>query len=206
MSLAVVRRGMALGLSLVMLVAATALADDLKADADLLDGIQNSINLGDVAPGSTHGVDVGFALTCKSLSHLSAGATLAIEEDLRDIPTGASLALTPGQLVVPDAWPADNSPCSGSEGPGTVTPAHLDVTAPDTEGDGYAYSLFFHLSDDETTGNLIAFTVYLERRGRAAAPAGRHHRPQPPRRPRGHHRDHDRRRRDRPLDRPDGDR
>ena len=39
MSFAVVRRGIALGLSLVLLVAATALADDLKADADSLAGI-----------------------------------------------------------------------------------------------------------------------------------------------------------------------
>jgi len=162
MSLAVVRRGMALGLSLALLVAATALADDLKADSVLVDGIQNSINLGAVEPGSTHGADVGFVLVCKSFSHLTAGATLAIEEDSRDIPTGGSLVVTPGQLVVPDAWPADGSPCAGSEGPGTVTPVHLDVTAPDTEGNGYAYSLFFRLSDDETTGNLIAFTVYLD--------------------------------------------
>ena len=157
MSLAVVRRGLALGLSLVLLVAATALADDLKADADSLDGFQNSINLGAVEPGSTHGVDVGFVLSCKSLSHLTAGATLAIEEDSRDIPTGGSLTVTPGQLVVPDAWPADSSPCSGSEDPGIVTPAHLDVTAPDAVGNGYAYSLFFRLSDDEAIGNLVAF-------------------------------------------------
>src|SRR4029079_7502797 len=93
---------------------------------------------------------------------LGAGATVAMEGASADPPTGASLALTPGQLVVPDAWPADGSPCSDSEGPGTVTPVHLDVTAPDTEGNDYAYSLFFRLSDDETTGNMVAFTVYLD--------------------------------------------
>src|SRR4029079_13194224 len=98
MSLAVVPRGMALGLSLVLLVAATALADDLKADADSLDGIQKSINLGAVDPRSIHGLDVGLLPRCKDVSSLTAGATLAIEEDSRDIPTGGSLTVTPGQL------------------------------------------------------------------------------------------------------------
>ena len=162
MSFAVVRRGVALGLSLVLLVAATALADDLKADADSLAGIQSSVNLGAVHPGSTHGVDIGFVLVCKSSNHLTPGATLAIDETSRDIPAGAGLVVTPGQLVVPDAWPADGSFCSGSEGPGTVTPVHLDVTAPDAVGTGYAYTLLFGLSGDETTGNTVATSVFLD--------------------------------------------
>ncbi|HEY3335173.1 MAG TPA: HYR domain-containing protein [Candidatus Limnocylindrales bacterium] len=162
MPLVVVRRGIALGLSLVLLVAATALADDLKADADSLTGVQNSVNLGVVEPGSTHGVDVGFVLACKSSNHLTAGATLAIDETSRDIPTGAGLTVTPGQLVVPDPWPVDGAFCTGGEGEATVTPAHLAVTAPTTEGTGYAYSVFFGLSNDETVGNTVAVTVYLD--------------------------------------------
>ena len=206
MSLAVVRRGMALGLSLVLLVAATALADDLKADADSLDGIQNSINLGDVEPGSTHGVDVGFVLDLQEPQP---------PDRRRDAGDRGGLARHPdGREPRRDARPA--------RGPGRVArrqqpvlrqrgSRHRDPGAPRRDRArhrGQRLRLLALLPalgrrDDRQPDRLQRLP---ERRRRAAAPAGRHHRSQPPRRPRGHHRDHDRRRRDRPLDGPDGDR
>ncbi len=162
MSLATARRGTALGLALTLAVAGTALADELKADADVLTGIQNSFNLGEVAPGAERTVDVDFVLGCKSSSHLTAGASLDINEESRDIPEDGELIVTPGEVTVPADWPVDGVFCSGSESAATVTPATLDVTAPMTPGAGYAYTVFFGLSDGEATSNLIATTIYLD--------------------------------------------
>ena len=162
MSLATARRGTALGLALTLAVAGTALADELKADADVLTGIQNSFDLGEVAPGAETTVDVGFVLLCKSSNHLTAGASLDVDETSRDIPAEGDLIVTPGEVTVPADWPADGQFCAGDESPASVTPAQLDVTAPMTPGVGYAYTVFFGLSDDETTSNMIATTIYLD--------------------------------------------
>ncbi|HEX5829095.1 MAG TPA: HYR domain-containing protein [Candidatus Limnocylindrales bacterium] len=162
MSLAIVRRGTALGLALVLLVAGTAFADELKADADVLAGIQNSLDLGEVAPGSLHDVAVDFRLLCKSSSHLTAGSTLAIDETSRDIPAGGDLAVTAGEVGVPADWPLDGSFCSGSESPAAVTPARLLITAPTLVGQDYTYTVLFGLPDGEATSNMIAVTVFLD--------------------------------------------
>ena len=126
MSLATARRGTALGLALTLAVAGTALADELKADADVLTGIQSSYNLGEVAPGAERTVDVDFVLVCKSSGHLTAGASLDVDETSRDIPADGELIVTPGEVTVPADWPADGVFCSGSESAATVTPAKLD--------------------------------------------------------------------------------
>ena len=122
MSLATARRGTALGLALTLAVAGTALADELKADADVLTGIQSSFNLGEVEPGAERTVDVDFVLGCKSSSHLTAGASLDIDEESRDIPLDGELIVTPGQVTVPADWPADGAFCSGFESAAAVTP------------------------------------------------------------------------------------
>ena len=114
MSLATARRGTALGLALTLAVAGTALADELKADADVLAGIQSSFDLGEVAPGEERSVDVDFVLSCKSNSHLTAGASLDIDEESRDIPADGELIVTPGEVTVAADWPADGAFCSGS--------------------------------------------------------------------------------------------
>src|SRR6186713_197702 len=106
MSLATARRGTALGLALTLAVAGTALADELKADADVLSGIQSSFNLGEVAPGAERTVHVDFVLGCKNSSHLTAGASLDINEESRDIPADGDLIVTPGEVTVPADWPA----------------------------------------------------------------------------------------------------
>jgi len=93
---------------------------------------------------------------------LTAGASLDIDEESRDIPADGELTVTPGEVTVPADWPADGVFCSGSESAATVTPATLDVTAPMTPGAGYAYTVFFVLSDGEATSNLIATTIYLD--------------------------------------------
>ena len=162
MSLATARRGTALGLVLTLAVAGTALADELKADADVLTGTQSSFNLGEVAPGAERTVDVGFVLGCKSSGHLTAGASLDVDETSRDIPADGELIVTPGEVTVPANWPVDGVFCSGSESAATVTPAKLELTAPMTPGPGYAYTVFFGLSDGEAMSNPIATTIYLD--------------------------------------------
>ena len=107
-------------------------------------------------------MDVDFVLGCKSSSHLTAGASLDIGEESRDIPADGELTVTPGEVTVPADWPADGVFCSGSESAATVTPATLDVTAPMTPGAGYAYTVFFVLSDGEAVSNLIATTIYVD--------------------------------------------
>jgi hypothetical protein len=163
MSLAVVRRGTALGLVLVLAVAATALADTLRPDADdALTGAQSSYFVGEVAPGAEASVDVDFVLECKLSSHLTAGATLAVDETSRQIPDGTTLDVTAGQVIVPADWPAPGGFCTGNEGAAVVTPAHLALTAPMSPGVGYSYSVFFGLPEGETITNMIAVTIYLD--------------------------------------------
>jgi hypothetical protein len=162
MPLTVARRGIALGVALTLAIAGTALADELKADADVLAGIQASFDLGEVAPGAQATVAVDFVLLCKNSHHLTAGTTIDIDETSRAIPLEGVLSVTSGQLVVPADWPADDSFCSGTESAATVTPAQLDITAPMTPGLHYPYTVFFGLSNDETTSNMIATTVYLD--------------------------------------------
>jgi len=162
MPLTVARRGIALGVALTLAIAGTALADDLKPDADVLAGIQSSIDLGEVAPGAERTVAINFVLACRTSNHLTAGATLDIDETSRDIPPDAALVVTAGQVSVPGDWPVSGSFCTGLETAATVTPAQLDVTAPMTPGAHYAYTVFFGLSNDEMTSNLVATTVYLD--------------------------------------------
>ena len=162
MPLDVTRRGLALGLALSLVAAGTALADELKADADVLAGVQSSVDLGEVTPGAERTVDIEFALVCKSSSHLTAGASLLVDETSREIPVEGELIVTPGEVTVPADWPADGVFCSGSESAATVTPAQLDITAPQTPGVNYAYTVIFGTPEGEETSNLIATTVYLD--------------------------------------------
>jgi hypothetical protein len=162
MPLAIARRGLALGLVLTLVAAGTALADELKVDADVLAGVQNSVDLGEVAPGAERTVDIDFVLVCKGQSHLTAGASLLVDETSRDIPTDGELTVTPGEVTIPAQWPADGAFCEGTESPAVVTPAQLDVTAPMTPGVHYAYTVFFGTPEGEETTNLIATTVYLD--------------------------------------------
>ena len=165
MSLAVVRRASVLGLALVTLMSGYASADTLTADGDaLLAGNQTSINLGEVTPGSTHGVDVGFMLACKNSTHVTAGATIAIvaADGGFSVPDDGSLVLTDGALTVPATWPATGTSCSGSEPAAVVTPAHLAIVAPSTAGPDRAFDVLFALADDEVVSNTIAITVTLD--------------------------------------------
>jgi hypothetical protein len=162
MPLAVARRGLALGLTLTLVAAGTAFADELKADADVIDGVQNSVDLGEVAPGAERTVDIDFALVCKGLSHLSAGVTFSVDEMSSDFPEEGDLVVTSGEVTIPADWPADDEECGGDESAATVTPAKLEITAPMTPGPHYAYTVFFTTPEGEETTNLIATTVYLD--------------------------------------------
>src|SRR5690349_10410894 len=123
MPLAVARRGLALGLALTLVAAGTAFADELKADADVLAGTQTSVDLGQVAPGAERTVNVGFVLFCKGSSHLTAGATLLVDETSREVPVEGDLIVTPGEVAVPADWPASGAFCSGTESAAVVSPA-----------------------------------------------------------------------------------
>jgi hypothetical protein len=162
MQLDVIRKGIVLGLALALAIGGTALADDLRPDADTLAGLQSSVHLGEVEPGTTRSLEVDFVLACRSSSHLSAGATLAIDAGSTDAPSGGSMVVVPGQVVVPADWPADGDFCTGSESAATTTPARLTITAPQAEGTGYAYTVIFALPEDEPVANTIAVTVYLD--------------------------------------------
>ncbi len=164
MPLVVIRRGATLGLALVLLVAGSALADTLTADGDALTtGNQTSIHLGEVAPGSTHTLDVGFALGCKGSGHLTAGATIAINADGgTSVPDDGALTVTDGSVAVPTDWPTAGTFCTGNESAPVVVPVQLDLTAPSVAGIGKTFVVFFGLSGGEAVTNAVAFSVSMD--------------------------------------------
>ena len=160
MSLAIVHRATALGLALVLMVAGTAFADQLRPDADALDGVQAAVDLGEVAPGSAHGRDVSFALTCQGQSHLAAGASLAVYPMSTTSPGDGSMSVADGLLHVPALWPADGADCTGGEPVATSTPAHVSLTAPTAPGLA-TFDVLFALDSDPTVTNTVALTIRM---------------------------------------------
>ena len=84
--------------------------------------------------------------------------------------------MTPGQLVGPGRVARRRQPLLGRREPGSVTPGAPRRDRARHRGHGYAYSLFFRLSDDETTGNMIALRASTSTSSTRRPPAGRHHR------------------------------
>jgi hypothetical protein len=144
------RRAIALSLGALLIFAGTAAADTVRADGDVTTPvIDATANLGAVAPGSVHTVNVGFVLTCANGSHVDAGQTVtatyagAIEPE-----DGKILSVTDGTVgPAPANWPADRASCaSPAQTFAGGTPSVVTLQAPTIPGKGYVFSLMFDRS------------------------------------------------------------
>ena len=80
-----------------LVVAGSALADAAIADADVVtSGNQGTIDLGTVAAGSSHALDVGFDLMCTGTTHVPAGTTVTLTPTAAP-PGNGSITATPGR-------------------------------------------------------------------------------------------------------------
>jgi hypothetical protein len=145
-----VRRAAALGLSTALVVAGAAFADTATADGDLLTaGNQSFVYLGEVAPGASLTVDVGFSLVCRNGSHVDAGQTVTLRLASASLPSGAAATATPGTIgPVPASWTDDGSlDCSTAPSPllGS-TNSLVTLRAPTVPNNGYVYTLGFSRS------------------------------------------------------------
>jgi hypothetical protein len=141
------RRAIALSLGALLAFAGIAAADTIGADGDVTTpAIDATANLGAVAPGSVHSVNVGFVLTCANGSHLDAGQTVtAIYAGGIEPEDGKILSVTDGTVgPAPATWPADGASCaSPAQTFAGGTPSVVTLQAPTTPGKGYVFSLMF---------------------------------------------------------------
>ncbi len=144
------RRSIALSLVALLAFAGVAAADTVKADGDVTTAVVDlTANLGAVAPGSVHDVDIGFVLTCANGSHVDAGQTVtAVYAGANEPEDGRILDVTDGTVgPAPATWPADNASCaSPAQTYAAGTPSVVTLRAPTIPGQGYVFSLIFDLS------------------------------------------------------------
>jgi hypothetical protein len=143
------RHSLVLSVAAVLAVAGTALADSVRADGDITTPEANTfIELGEVAPGATISVDVGFILVCTSTNHVDPGQTITLSLDSMSQPNGGAVVSVGDATLgpVPDSWTADGQGCP-SPAPtiagGTST---VVLRAPTAAGTGYPYSIFWRRS------------------------------------------------------------
>ena len=132
----------AVALSLV--ASGIAVADSVSADADVVvAGDQGLINLGTVAPGSTHQVQIAFDLLCTGTSHSAVNSTITLTPTTT-APTGGSMSATPGTIgPVPLTWPGAGAPCVDDPVLRSSTPSTVTLTAPLTAGSNIIYRVTY---------------------------------------------------------------
>ena len=153
----------AVALSLV--ASGIAVADSVSADADVVvAGDQGLINLGTVAPGSTHQVQIAFDLLCTGTSHSAVNSTITLTPTTT-APTGGSMSATPGTIgPVPLTWPGRRRAVRRRPGAPLLDAVDGD---PDGAADG---RLQHHLPRDLHEG---ALERHQRRDARADRPLGR---------------------------------
>lgn len=133
---------LSLALVLAMLVSAVAFADTIAADADSIDGVQSSQNLGEVAPGETRTQLVSFILTCAGKNHVDYNQIVNITFNLTSstVPGGSLSATNSSIGAIPDEWPNDTTGGGSTNCPPTPTTlgsnlaSTVTITAPTTPG------------------------------------------------------------------------
>ena len=151
------RRAIVLSLGATLAFAGVAAADTVTADGDLVTTrIEQTADLGAVAPGSVHSLDIGFQLACANGSHVDAGQTVTATYAGGSAPQGGMiLSVTDGTVgPAPASWPADGAPCaSPAETFSGGTPSVVTLQAPTTPGQDYTFSLLFDRSISPTGAN-----------------------------------------------------
>jgi hypothetical protein len=142
------RRSTALAAAATLLFASSTFADSIAADGDQLDGVQNVVDLGTVAPGATIERDVTLVLFCAGIRHVDPGQVVTVSQTGAVVPAaGGSISATSTTVgPVPAAWANDTAGISGCSGPMSVDsngPSHVTIVAPSTPGQDYAFGLEF---------------------------------------------------------------
>jgi hypothetical protein len=155
-----------------LLAVVPAFADTVTADGDLVTaGTQNTVFLGQVAPGATVATDVAFTLVCANGFHADAGQIVAVTAGTTTTPAeGGAITATDATIgPVPDTWTVDGSDCAGTTTLAATEPSHVTITAPSVPGTGYAYSILFGKSvspsgayDSKSVNGTTAVTFTLD--------------------------------------------
>jgi len=142
------RRAIALSVAATLAFAGVAAADTVQADGDAIAPMA-VVDLGAVAPGSEHSVNVVFVLTCANGSHVDPGQTVtATYAGAQEPSDGKILEVTDGSVgPAPATWPADGASCAFpaqtfSDGTASV----VKLRAPTTPGQNHTFSLLFDRS------------------------------------------------------------
>lgn len=167
------RRAIALSLGALLAFAGVAAADTVRADGDITTPVvETTADLGAVAPGSVHLVNIGFVLTCANGSHVDAGQTVTATYAGGNEPEdGRILSVTDGTVgPAPATWPADRASCaSPAQTFADGTPSVVTLQAPTIPGNGYVFSLMFDrlispegANDGAAVSNSIAIDIRLD--------------------------------------------
>lgn len=151
------RRAIVLSLGALLAFAGVAAADTVRADGDVTTPvIEATADLGAVAPGSVHDIDIGFVLTCANGSHVDAGQTVtATFAGAIEPLDGRILSVTDGTVgPAPADWPADGASCAvPAQTFSGGTPSVVTLRAPTTPGTGYSFSLMYDRSISPAGGD-----------------------------------------------------
>ncbi len=145
-------------LALTLALAGHVVADSVAADADVVtSGSQGLINLGTVAPGSGHSLDIGFDLVCTGTSHVAVGTTITLTATPTP-PSGGTIGVTNASIgPVPSSWPANGDPCVDDPVFHGATSSHVTLTAPKAAGTNYVYRITYARSPSTgTSGTTLA--------------------------------------------------
>lgn len=157
----IVGRAVAGAVALTLALAGVAAADSVDGDADVVaSGTQGMVNLGTVAAGSTHTLDIGFDLVCKGTSHVPVGTTITLTPTSTP-PAGGTMTATSGAVgPVPADWPAAGEPCIGDPVLPATTRSHVTLTAPSAAGSNYLYRVTYARGPSGgTSGTTLAQVV-----------------------------------------------
>lgn len=139
-------RAVALATAALLMFSGLASADAVLTDGDDMDGLQNNIHIGTVAPGAVVTVPVDFELRCTTTNHVDVGQTVTLGLfQAMAAPGGAVLSVTPGTVgPIPAGWPADGETCPDpAPRLASTTPAQVTLQAPTLPNVGYTYTIGF---------------------------------------------------------------
>ena len=139
-----IRRAIVLAVAGVLLAAAAALADTIRADGDVTTAnVDSLVELGAVTPGTVLHVDVSFQLVCGGSKHVDANQSVTLTLGSRTVPLGGDASATSAVINPPgSSWPVDGTGCPLFQGTlQSATNSHVTITAPMTLGVGKIYTL-----------------------------------------------------------------
>jgi hypothetical protein len=153
-----------------LLATVTAFADTMVADGDALTaGTQATVDLGQVAPGASISIDVGFTLTCSGTRHVNSNQFVALGFTAI-VPADGGATGTDVTVAPPGSgWPVDFADCTNAPQPIQAGPSHVTITAPTVAGNDYSFLLMWTrtllpsaANDSQTFTGATSLTVIVD--------------------------------------------